>query len=86
MVLVLQEHGLVEAAGIEPASEEAATTTSTCVVFREILLPGPLKTEAPGKPARKVSRIQPGPVLHRQPPEYDAHSPALETQPVGTGA
>ena len=46
MVFVLRKHGLVEAAGIEPASEEAATTVTTCVVRGEISSPCPPRTNA----------------------------------------
>ena len=51
---------LVEAAGIEPASEEAEAQVSTCVVPGGIL---PLRspgTDADERPARKVSRVEPG--------------------------
>ncbi len=51
---------MVEAAGIEPASEEAEAQVSTCVVPGGIL---PLRspgTDADERPARKVSRVGPG--------------------------
>ena len=54
------EHKMVEAAGIEPASEEAETQASTCVASGEVSRYRLPETEAVAAPVRKVSRVGPG--------------------------
>jgi hypothetical protein len=51
---------MVEAAGIEPASEEATAQVSTCVARRIFSPPRLPRTEAVGRPAREFSRFRPG--------------------------
>ena len=51
---------MVEAAGIEPASEEAVTLASTCVVRGKVSSPAITANKKSRRPARKVSRVGPG--------------------------
>jgi len=53
------KHGLVEAAGIEPASGKAATTVTTCVVRGGISSPCPPRTECIGDQPGSFSRLSP---------------------------
>ena len=81
----ISEQSLVEAAGIEPASGKAATTVTTCVVRGEISSLCPPRTECDRDQPGSISRLGPRRCFGAQLPGYDAHTPALETQPEGTG-
>jgi len=75
---------LVEAAGIEPASEDRSMRASTCVVrgFDPVLRSSPQTGSSEDPPLNFADSAE---VLATSyPPEYDAHTPAPETQPAGT--
>ena len=50
-----QSDGLVEAAGVEPASESTSPQDPTCVFPFELSQPDENGTKSPGRPSRKIS-------------------------------
>ena len=58
--LAEQSEGLVEAAGVEPASENTSPSDPTCVFPFALSQPDENGTKSPGRPSRKISSLRSG--------------------------
>jgi hypothetical protein len=52
--LLINELNVVEAAGVEPASENTSSQTATCVSSFDMSRPDRNEAKSPGRPSRKI--------------------------------